>query len=142
MAETKLTTWKKNKQHEVTLPSGTKVTIQIPNLPLLIKAGQIPNKLLDIVTKAQSGTIEITPELIAEQADYTAFIVTKTVVDPVISEEDIPELPYEDVECVMDFAMRNRDLDAVGHHISGLEQVDSFRRFRGLDVGDEIGSGL
>lgn len=143
MAESKVTTWKKNKQHKITLPSSTEVTIALPNLPMLIKTGQIPNSLLDTVVKAQTDpNFTITPEMLAEQADYTAMIVAKTVVDPEITAEDVAELPYEDVEMIMDFAMRNRDLDAVGHHLSGLEQVGSFRRFRGLDAGDEIGSGV
>lgn len=142
MPENKLNSWKKSKDHEITLPSGTKVKIALPNLPLLIKAGQIPNSLLDIVVQAQGGDFKVTPELLAEQADYTSFIVAKTVVDPHIDEADVADLPYEDVEMIMDFAMRNRDLDAVGHHLSGLDQVKDFRRFRGLDAGDEIGAGL
>lgn len=137
MAETKLNNWKKRKAHPVTLPSGAEVTIQIPNLPLLAKAGQVPNKLLEIVMGAQDGNIKITPDLLAEQADFATFLVTRTVVDPAITEDDVPELPYEDVEMIMDFALRNRDLDALGHHIAGLERVDDFRRFRGLNFGDE-----
>lgn len=143
MAETKLNQWKKRKTHEVTLPSGAQVTIQIPNLPLLAKAGQVPNKLLEVVMGAQnSPNFQVTPELIAEQADFSAFLVAKSVVDPVITEDDVAELPYEDVEMVMDFALRNRDFDAVGHHIAGLEAVDTFRRFRGLDLGDETSTGV
>lgn len=142
MAETKLNNWKKNKRHQVTLPSGAEVTIQIPNLPLLAKAGQVPNKLLEIVLGAQKPDFQVTPEMLGDQSEFAAFLVTHTVVDPVVTDADVAELPYEDVEMVMDFALRNRDFDAVGKHIAGLEKIESFRRFRGLDTGYEDAAGL
>lgn len=135
--------WKKAKRHTVTLPSGVSVEIELPNIQFLLKTGQIPNSLVQIVTKAATdSSFRVTPEMLAEQWDYTSFLVAKTVVEPAVTVEEVAELPSEDVEMIVDFALRNRDLDALGHHLSGLETQESFRRFRGLDIGDTGVSGL
>lgn len=130
--------WIKAKRHCVTLPSGTVVEIELPNLSLLLKAGQIPNSLIETVTRVQNtGDFTVTPEMLKEQYDFTAFVVSKTVVNPTITVEDVDSLPSEDIEMLMDFAMRNRDVDILGHHIGGLETQADFRRFRSLGLSDE-----
>lgn len=135
--------WKKAKRHTVTLPSGVSVEIELPNIQFLLKTGQIPNSLVQIVTKAATdSSFRVTPEMLAEQWDYTSFLVAKTVVEPSVTPEEVAELPSEDVEMIVDLALRNRDLDALGHHLAGLETQESFRRFRGLDSGDTGVSGL
>lgn len=135
--------WKKAKTHTITLPSGTSVDIQLPNLPLLMKAGQIPNPLVELVTKVQTDpNLTVTPEMMKEQYNFTRFIVAVTVVEPKITEDDVDELPSEDIEMIVDFAMRNRDVDILGHHLAGLETHADFRRFRGLGRGDEIAEGV
>src|SRR5688572_20448247 len=101
--------WKKAKRHEVTLASGTVVEIELPNLPALIKGGEIPNTLLDVAIAQQKLDAEITPEQIKEQFVFYRFLVAKTVVSPEITEDDVEELPYEDVEMLVEFATRQRD---------------------------------
>jgi hypothetical protein len=136
--ETKTTkaAWKKAKRHDITLPSGTEVSIEIPNLPLLIKTGHFPNELIDAALGAVKRDT-ITPELINQQSDFYHELVALTVKVPEISVEDVLELPYEDVELIVELATRNRDVDALGHHIAGLHKVSDWRKFRGLDYGDE-----
>jgi hypothetical protein len=127
--------WKKAGVHDVALPSGALVTIKIPNLPEMVKNGSIPNNLLD----AAIGAIQketITRELIAEQADFFSLLVTTMVVEPAIDAADVTELPYEDIELLVEIGTRQRDLDALGNHISGLHRSAEWRRFRGLDYGD------
>jgi hypothetical protein len=134
--KTTITSWKAARKHEVTLSSGTQVVIELPNLPKYIQSGQIPNDLLEAAIGFSGGNKAITPELIKEQFEFMKFLVSKTVVEPAVTPDEVEDLPYEDVEMIVEIATRNRDLDAVGHHIAGLEKVDSFRRFRGLDSVD------
>lgn len=135
-SKTTLAGWKKAKRHEVTLPSGVTVQVEIPNLPALIKTGQIPNDLVDLTIKAAQGDLVVSKELIEQQADFTAKLVTLTVKEPEVTDEDVADLPYEDCELLVEVATRQRDLDAEGHHIGGLEKSADFRKFRGLDFGD------
>lgn len=129
--------WKKKKVHEgVTLPSGAEVSIQIPNLPALIKSGKIPNNLLDEAIRAAEGE-KISAEAIGEQNDFTRKMVALTVVEPEVSEEDVDEIPFEDVEMLVSIATRQRDIDAEGKHLGGLHNSDEWRRFREFPRRDE-----
>jgi len=141
MAPITKTAWKKAASHSVTLLSGTEVEIVLPNLPALIKAGQVPNPLVDAAIGALEAT-EVTREMIEQQADFYAWLVATTVKVPEVAVEDVASLPAEDVQMVAEFALRERDIDALGRHMSGLEKVADFRRFRGLDSRDTSGSGL
>lgn len=134
---TSKTNWKKAKVHkDITLPSGEQVDIQIPNLPALVKAGALPNELLEVATKA-AATGQVPDDLLEKLDDYHRFLVARTVVAPAITEEEVNDLPTEDIEMLVSFATRQRDTDAIGHHLAGLETVAEFRRFRGLDDGLE-----
>ncbi len=141
-SKTKLASWIKAKRHEITLPSGTVVAIELPNLPALIKGGNIPNQLLDVALNVSNSPGNVTKEDIAQQADFFTFLVAKTVVDPEITEEEVADIPYEDQEMIVEVATRQRDLDALGHHLAGLERQSEFRKFRGLDSGDQDGVGI
>ena len=134
------TSWKKAAVHEgVTLPSGTVVSIKLPNLSLMLRTGQLPNGLVEAAVNQQnaidSGNPQITAEMIEQQWDFYAFLVSKTVVEPEISQEDVAEIPAEDIEMIVEFATRQRDMDAVYRHLSGLDTQESFRRFRGVAAG-------
>ena len=121
--------WGKAKTHTITLPSGFEVDIQVPNLPSLIKTGQIPNNLIDAALGAMDSE-QVTREMVEQQADFYEKLVAIAVVDPVVSEEDVKDLPFEDVELIVEIATRNRDVDAVGHHIGGLHKSEEWRSFR------------
>lgn len=134
--------WKRAKAHLVTLPSGEKVRFQIPNLAVLAKSGELPNSLLAVavpgsVKEADVSTPEEAQERIARLSDFQKWLVAKAVVEPEVSEDDVPELPTEDVDCLVELATRGRDTDAVGHHIGDLEKSAEWRRFRGVPDLDE-----
>lgn len=141
MAKKNIADWKKAKVHDVTLPSGTTVSITIPNLPQMVKTGQIPNDLLDAALGAMQ-TQEVTPELVKEQADFYNKLVVWMVKDPELTEADVDEIPYEDVELLVELGTRQRDLDALGRHIGGLHKSAEWRRFRGVLYGDEDLAGV
>lgn len=128
-----LSAWKKAKRHTVTLPSATVVEIEIPDLPNLVKAGAIPNELIDVAIGVAQGK-KVTREDIVQQADFYNKLCALTVVAPDASEEDFASgsIPFEDKEMLVEMATRQRDLDAVGHHLAGLEKSKDFRSFRGI----------
>lgn len=146
MATTSKTKWKQAKTHEVTLPSGAEVKIELPDLALMIKGGQVPNDLLDVATKVGAGggnaadeTPEKKRELLGQVSEFNAFLVEQTVVEPSVTKDEVlaGDLPAEDVDLIVQFALRKTDFDAIGKHLGGLETVESFRRFRGLDLSIE-----
>lgn len=134
-AKPTLAGWKKAKRHTVQLPSGFEVEVEIPNLPLMIKTGTIPNHLID----AALGAIEqqqVTPELIKEQSDFFELLVSTMVAEPKLTVEDVREVPFEDVELLVELGTRQRDIDAVGNHIGGLHTSKEWRQFRGFEDRD------
>lgn len=140
MSNTNKTNWKKAKQHTVTLPSGSTVTIRIPNLAVLAKAGTIPNDLLKYAIPELRGEVPDKPseeevkKNISDLADFQAWCVSYALVDPELSADDVHEtVPVPDIELIVQIALRQTDMDAVGHQIGGLETQEEFRRFRGLD---------
>lgn len=127
--------WKDSKQHDVVLPSGMEVTIQIPNLLEMLRGGDIPNPLVKFATKTVKKMQEDkapTLEELRESSDFMRFLIVTTVKDPVLVAEDVPELPAEDTDMVLEFATRQRDLDALNRHIGGLHKIEDFYNFRGL----------
>lgn len=141
---TSLEGWKKSRRHTVTLPSGFEAEIEVPNLPLLVKTGQLPNSLVqEAIGAIQSG--KMTAEAIAEQADFYSKLVITTVKSPALTEDDVvgPDpIPFEDVEMLVEIATRQRDLDALGHHIGGLHTSKAWRTFRGLEHLDPALAGV
>jgi hypothetical protein len=130
------TAWKKAREHTVTLPSSAVVTITIPNLARMMKAGEIPNQLVEAAIGAQEKR-QITREDIERDWEFTSWLIPQMVVEPKIKPEEVGDLPAQDLELLVAFATRNTDLDAVGHQLGGLETQRSFRDFRGLISTDE-----
>lgn len=135
--------WKSAKRHYITLQSGTVVGVEFPDLPNLIRLGQIPNALINVAIGVANGK-KVTAEDIVEQATFYNQLVAMTVKEPAISEEDVAGglIPTEDKELIVELAVRQRDFDAVGHHIGGLETNAEFRNFRGLLPLDAYGGNL
>lgn len=133
------TGWKARKVHkDVRLPSGQLVDITLPNLSQLLKAGEIPNALVDAAIEFHSAT-EISREMLEESFDFLCWAIPRTVVSPEITSEDVRdgEIPAEDIDLLAAFVARTSDMDAVGHHLGGLETNQDFRRFRGIRTIDE-----
>jgi hypothetical protein len=133
MSTSKVQQWKNRKEHEVLLPSGMEVKIVVPNLPSLIRAGKIPNSLLNAaVEQATAAQDQKVPdsELIGQQEEFYRKIIPLTVIEPKIEEDDVSDLPFEDQELLVELATRQRDVDAAYRHIGGLDSHESFRTFR------------
>lgn len=140
--------WGKAGTHTITLPSGAEVAIRIPDLARMAQLGKLDNELLKDATPDPDANEEYvateppkqkTPEekkkALAELAEFNAWLVSVTVVDPKVTPEEAanPDIvPTEDLEVLVEFATRRRDMDVVGHHYAGLETNADWRKFRGL----------
>jgi hypothetical protein len=134
--------WKKARVHAgLTLPSGTTVDVEIPNLPKMLKSGTMPNELIDVALEYQNEE-RVTREMMEQTWDFIKFIVPLTVKDPEITGDDVEDLPIADVEMIASWATRSSDFDAIGHHLGGLEKSEDFRNFRGITTIDEALSRL
>lgn len=143
--KTTLSKWKAAKVHDgIVLPSGITVSIVIPDIPQMIESGQIPNELVDLaVTVAQGGrNVPSGSELVGKQIEFTKKIVSVTVIEPKISEEDVKDLPVEDRELLVNLATRATDVDAAYNHIGGLHKQAQFRAVRGIPDSDTGLEGL
>ena len=133
---TTLAAWKKAGVHEVTLASGTVVKIKIPNLPELVSAGEFPNHLVEVAISVATGESKVTAEEIKAQAEFYRELIARSLVEPKAEPEDVKELPFEDIELIAQIATRQRDVDALGEHLAGLDKNEQWRRFRNIDYLD------
>lgn len=137
------TALKKAAIHEgVTLPSGVKVAIRLPNIGQMIHAGTIPNELVAAALKQQPqpGQDEappLTEEDLKADWEFVEWVVPQTLYDPKITQEDVVDIDPLDLTMIANFASRRIDIDAVGHQLGGLETQKSFRRHRGIFTFDE-----
>lgn len=126
--------WKKAAVHSVLLPSGTRIDMKIVDLPAMVETGQIPQHLLDVAidVAVEEEARKPSVEMMKLQREYTDLLVLASVVNPKVTEADLPEIPYEDKDLIVAIATRQRDFDAEGAHIGGLDKSEKFRKFRGF----------
>lgn len=136
--------WKKAGVHTVTLPTGAVVKIRIPNLAQMAQAGELDNDLLQYAVPSLPENPEEEPspeqkkENLTKLANFHQWLVSKTLVEPTLSPEEVKEtVPTPDLEVLVELASRRRDMDVVGHQIGGLEVSADWRKFRGIPAGDE-----
>lgn len=126
--------WKNRSQRTITLPSGTQVDIVLPNINEMAAAGDIPNPLIEAAANKIEGVpVKPSQDALKKQAEFNRYMIAKMVKYPTIAEGDVADLPADDTDLLQKIAFRETDFDAVGEHISGLDTVASFRRFRLLD---------
>lgn len=126
------TAWMKAAEHPgVVLPSGAVITVRIPNLAKLAQSGEIPNELVDIAAAAeQAGDRDMPADALEKLAKLQDFLVAETVVAPKITPDEVSKLPAEDLPFLAEIAYRQRDVDAVGNSIAGLDKLAKYATFR------------
>lgn len=140
-AKTTKASWKKSARHDgLMLPSGNKVSIVVPNLPELLRAGKVPNALVkyaqDTSEQLAGVSEDFSMEKVKEATDFLRWVVVTTVVDPAdLEPDDVPDLPAEDVDTILSWAFRQTDIDAVGKQIAGLDKVPEWEKFRYERIG-------
>lgn len=134
------TAWKKSGVHKgVVCPSGAVISVRLPNLAELAEADAIPNELVDIATAAgQVEPDQVPDDALKKLAQLQRFIVSVAVVEPSITPEDVRELPTEDIAFIEQIAYRQRDVDALGNQIAGLDKLAKYATFREIDDSDEV----
>ncbi len=143
-AATSKSAWKKAGVHTVTLPTGAVVKIRIPNLAQMAQSGELDNDLLQYAEPSlpdnpdEEPTPEQKKENLTKLANFHQWLVSHTLVEPALSPEEVKDtVPTPDLEVLVELASRRRDVDVRGHHIGGLEVSAEWRKFRGIDSGDE-----
>jgi len=133
------TAWKKAGVHTgVVLPSGFVISVKIPNLPALAESGSIPNELVDLAVAMQGDDPPpVDSDALTKLSELQSFLVSKTVVEPAITPDEVSDLPAEDLQFIIEIAYRQRDVDALGNQISGLDKLAKYATFRDVSYGDE-----
>jgi hypothetical protein len=110
-----LAAWKAKARATVTLKSGTKVTVHLPDIQENIIAGSISMPALAIMSKLTEHPEESTSEDVAE-ARRLEWSLVMQMVDEVegvgvdLTEDDMGSLPPEDREELTSYALRLKDL--------------------------------
>lgn len=140
---TTLAAWKKNAVHPITLPSGSVVSIKVPDITGLIESGAIPNDLLEAaVGQVKNEGTALSKEDVDKENEFRNLLVSLTVAEPHITPEDAAGIPAEDKDLIVAIATRRTDLDAEGKHIAGLDKSEKFRRFRRIGEFDPLLEGV
>jgi hypothetical protein len=142
------TSWAGLAVHTITLPSGARVKARFPNIELLLAGDAVPDELRETAMSkvleklrvaigqpaAEEDEATVTPEALRRLDDYQRFLVSRALVEPKLSYEDLAEgspfrPPEEDVWMLMEIFARERNLDAVGVML-GIEPLDRWATFR------------
>ena len=142
--------WAQLAHHTITLPSGARVKVRIPDLTLLIAQDAVPEKLRGVALRevlAAMGALTAKPDASEEAAEAAAplfdaekirtlaelhfFLVSEMLVEPKLTPEQAATggLPNEDLELLVQIATRERDTDARGV-VLGVLPLSRFERFR------------
>lgn len=142
--------------HQATLPSGSVVSIIVPDSNALIRSGRLPERLNEIAVMAaayQDGAEGYVSDLafrvvagtddeakgkasaklaeaLKDGLELRDWLVSHMVVSPAIRPEDVTDLPDQDVEMLLEFAERKRNTDASGVKLP-IMVLEEFARFRG-----------
>ena len=138
--------------HRAVLPSGAVVSFRIPNTGALLRSDKIPQELHEaavIFTSHPDGTDEMMRELVLTAAmrgpgqdtiaaviaaghRLTYHLVAAMLVEPEVTADEIADglLPELDVRMLLEFAERQRSVDAKGNElpIVTMDQWATFRR--------------
>jgi aminoglycoside/choline kinase family phosphotransferase len=141
--------WAEKAVHTATLHSGAVVTIRIPDLPTLMLAGALPERLrgaaLEVLNRevkreAQvaaalaGGGVDVpdlTEDDLNELTKLRIWLAAEMVVEPEVTEADFQQdgpLPKEDAALLAAIAIRERDTDALGVRL-GVAELSAYDRF-------------
>jgi hypothetical protein len=149
------TAWKKRAgPHNVTLGSGTKVTIKVFGVGELLLHNAIPETLRDtvalhllnlnqggisaviggdLIELNRNGTDPAESEKFQQRlrasAELTKLLVVEALVDPKLTLDELDEIPWEDQEELMRLCTGQQAFDSRGVRI-GVEPVDSWATFQ------------
>jgi hypothetical protein len=123
--------------HLATLPSGAVVKFQIPDASTLLKADRLPKELMDIAVlaaahpdgpdglmadlvfgaTASTERNEVLQKTIREGLELRQVLVAEMLIEPQVDPDEVASLPELDVNMLLEFAERRRNLDAKGNQL-------------------------
>lgn len=146
--------WKQRGLHTVTCPSGQRLRIRIPGIATLLEHGDLPGDLVSVALSeiehergaagalADSMTadepVDAKLERVARFASFQRHLVKHAVAqvetgggwhNVELSDDDVSELPEDDLAMVAEIVQRLRVFDARGVRI-GVEPLDRWAAFR------------
>lgn len=103
-----LSAWKAQSIHTIPLPSGAVVSVRLPNVSKMVLGAEFPNALRDVALRELQGLDrgELSMEQLEAAVTFGNYVVVAMVLDPVLSVDDLDELPQEDVEALAALAKR------------------------------------
>jgi hypothetical protein len=138
--------WANRGLHTVHLPSGMVVKMRIPDLAFMLAHGEVPDHLrtaamLEVLDdtadetplalrKKEDGSPLVDEETIRHIYDLRQHLIVAAVVEPAVTEADLPSLPTEDKDMLQLIATRQRFTDARGVSL-GVEPLSRWETFRG-----------
>lgn len=118
---TTLAAWKKSDEHEITLPSGSKVKIRPLDLEMHMLLGETPGglrqkALQELTRKIEGGQASDAERTEADQmaVSYHRALICQMVIAPKLVEDDLSDIPERDVKMLLEIALRSRSTDAAG----------------------------
>lgn len=128
---TTLEQWRKARGRTVSLPSGAKVAIALPSVPQMIRAGRVPNPLIEIAVRYEAQGLDLGEKITTEQllawTDFTRLLVSEMLLDPVVAAEELDSIPAEDFEQLSRWAFRAERLP--GPRENEVEEVGDLAPF-------------
>lgn len=134
---TTLAGWKKTGVlRGVVLPSGAIVDLRPLSLETHLTFGKTPDALRVIAisdVRAKLGNRDISnderADALAEHVAYQRPLLVEMIVEPQITEDDLADLPEQDVEWLIAFSNRAVTEDAAGR-VLGVEPLNRWSTFR------------
>lgn len=134
---TTLSSWKKTGViRGVTLPSGTIVDLRPLSLETHLTFGRTPDALRVIAisdVRAKLGNRDISNEeradALAQHVAHQRPLLVEMIVSPEVTEDDLAELPEQDIEWLIAFSNRAVTEDAAGRAL-GVEPLNRWATFR------------
>jgi len=139
--------WVKRGIHRVTLPSGAVVKIKFPDLSRMLRNDALPENLRAIALRQAFNDLDMeTPagpmtdaqrkeqeeerlKLAREVVEMVDALIMEMLVDPVMTKEEVAEIPGEDRDMLNEIAQRERNTDALGVRL-GVAPLSLFHEFR------------
>lgn len=126
--------WLERGVHEMETVTGVTVKVRLPDLATLVARQRVPDHLRVIAAqtflrnvKIETG-IEDNPvdlDKLGELYELNMWLVAEMLVDPVLDVDQVKQLPSEDIDLLLDIALRERDTDARGRRL-GVAPLDLF----------------
>jgi FtsP/CotA-like multicopper oxidase with cupredoxin domain len=126
--------WVNRGTHSVELPTGVWVRIRFADLATLVAAQRVPDTLRRVASETflrnvriETGEEENPVDLdkLGELYELNMWLVSQMLVEPTLTADQVKLLPAEDIDLLIDLAMRERDTDARGRRL-GVAPLNQF----------------